>query len=83
MSSGIHVVHTTTKHVISRRRMGVKDCEMYKKKNARAKRARILFFIVNYANMWGFCYRCRRDCLISLIRRTRGNGDARTLRDAY
>ena len=27
-------------------------------KNARAKRAKTLFFIVKYANLWGFC--CRR-----------------------
>jgi len=35
-------------------------------KNARAKRAKILFFIVKYANLWGFCCRRRRDCLSSL-----------------
>ena len=34
-------------------------------KNARAKRAEILFFIVNYANLWG-CRR-RRACLRSLL----------------
>jgi len=37
-------------------------------KNARAKRAKILFFIVKYANLWGFCCRRRRGCLSSLIR---------------
>ena len=26
-----------------------------KMKNARAKRAKILFFIVKYANLWSFC----------------------------
>ena len=31
-------------------------------KNARAKRAKILFFIVKYANLWGFCCRRRRGC---------------------
>ena len=36
-------------------------------KNARAKRAKILFFIVNYANLWGFCCRRRRGCLSSLL----------------
>ena len=36
-------------------------------KNARAKRAKILFFIVKYANLWGFCCRRRRGCLSSLI----------------
>ena len=51
-----HVVHTTAKQVISRRR-----------KNARAKRAKIKFFIVKYANLWGFCCRRRRGCLSSLL----------------
>ena len=37
-----------------------------KMKNARAKRAKILFFIVEYANLWGFCCRRRRGCLSSL-----------------
>ena len=36
-------------------------------KNARAKRAKILFFIVKYANLWGFCSRRRRGCLSSLL----------------
>ena len=36
-------------------------------KNARAKRAKILFFIVKYANLWGFCCRRRRGCLSSLV----------------
>ena len=38
-----------------------------KLKNARAKRAKILFFIVKYANLCGFCCRRRRGCLSSLI----------------
>ena len=38
-------------------------------KNARAKRAKILFFIVKYANLWGFCYRRRRGCLSYLLER--------------
>ena len=37
-------------------------------KNARAKRAKMLFFIVKYANLWGFCCRRRRGCLSSLLR---------------
>ena len=41
-----------------------------KMKNARAKRAKILFFIVKYANLWGFCCRRRRCCLSSLITKT-------------
>ena len=36
-----------------------------KLKNARAKRAKILFFIVKYANLSGFCCRRRRGCLSS------------------
>ena len=37
-------------------------------KNARAKRAEILFSIVKYANLWGFsCRRRRRGCLSSLL----------------
>ena len=36
-------------------------------KNARAKRAKILFFIVKYANLWGFRCRRRRGCLSSLF----------------
>ena len=47
-------------HVIERTRTSSK-CQ--KMKNARAKRAKILFFIVKYANLWGFCCRRRHDCL--------------------
>ena len=36
-------------------------------KNARAKRAKILFLIVKYANLWGFCCRRCRGCLSSLV----------------
>jgi len=38
-----------------------------KMKYTRAKRAKTLFFIVKYANLWGFCCRRRRGCLSSLI----------------
>ena len=52
-------------HVVERRRTSSK-CQ--KMKNARAKRAKILLFIVKYANLWGFrCRRRRRGCLSSLI----------------
>ena len=51
-------------HVVERTRTSTK-CQ--KMKNARAKRAKILFFIVKYANLWGFCCRCRRGCLSSLM----------------
>ena len=51
-------------HVVERTRTSSK-CQ--KVKYARAKRAKILFFIVKYANLWGFCFRRRRDCLISSL----------------
>ena len=51
-------------HVAERTRTSTK-CQ--KLKNARAKRAKILFFIVKYANLWGFCCRRRRGCLSSLL----------------
>ena len=47
-------------HVVERTRTSTK-CQ--KMKNARAKRAKILFFVVKYANLWGFCCRRRRGCL--------------------
>ena len=51
-------------HVVERTRTS-KKCQ--KMKNARAKRAKIMFFIVKYANLWGFCCRRRRGCLSSLL----------------
>ena len=51
-------------HVVERTRTSSK-CQK-KMKNARAKRAKILFFIVKYANLWSFCCRRRRGCLSSL-----------------
>ena len=51
-------------HVVERTRTS-KKCQTLK--NARAKRAQILFFIVKYANLWGFCCRRRRGCLSSLF----------------
>ena len=36
-------------------------------KNARAERAKVLFFIVKYANLSRSCCRRRRGCLNSLI----------------
>ena len=50
-------------HVVGRTRTSSK-CQ--KVKNARAKRAKILFFNVKYANyLWGSCYLRRRGCLSS------------------
>ena len=51
-------------HVVERTRTSTKCQNM---KNARAKRAKILFFIVKYANLWGFCCRRRRGCLSYLL----------------
>ena len=50
-----HVLHTTAKQVISRRRKNENiRAKCQKKKTARAKRAKILFFIVKYENLLGF-----------------------------
>ena len=49
-------------HVVERTRTSSK-CQ--KMKYARAK---ILFSIVKYANLWGFCCRRRRGCLSSLLK---------------
>ena len=51
-------------HVVERTRTSSK-CQ--KMKNTLAKRAKIPFFIVKYANLWGFCCRRRRGCLSSLL----------------
>ena len=85
MSSYAHVVQTTAKQIISRRRKNenvfkmskVEKCtckackntvfHCQKIKNARAKRAKILFCVVKYANLWSFCYRRRHGCLSSLL----------------
>ena len=53
-------------HVVERTRTSSK-CQ--KMKYARAKRAKILFSIVKYANLWGFCCRRRRGCLSSLLQK--------------
>ena len=65
-----HVLTSSTQlqnrsfHVVERTRASSKYQKM---KSARAKRAKILFFIVKYANLWGFCCRRRRGCLSSLV----------------
>ena len=62
-------------HVVERTRTSSK-CQ--KMKCARAKRAKILFFIAKYANLWGqFCCRRRRGCLLENLSngRFRGDGD--------
>ena len=67
-------------HVVERTRTSSK-CQ--KMKNARAKRAKILFFVVKYANLWGFCWSRRRGCsssLMSLIARNINRTTALTAR---
>ena len=68
LSSYAHVVHTTAKQVISRRRENVNVlAKCQKMTNARARRAKILFFIVKYANLWrSRCCRSR-GCVSSLL----------------
>ena len=61
-------LQTRSFHVVERTRTSSK-CQ--KMKNARAKRAKILFSIVKYANLWGFCCRRRRGCLSSLLSQVR------------
>ena len=51
-------------HVVERTRTSAK-CQ--KMKDARAKRAKILFFIVKCKNLWRCCCRRRRGCLSSLF----------------
>jgi len=57
-------LQTRSFHAVERTRTSSK-CQ--KKKNGRAMRAKILFFIVKYANLWGFCCCRRRGCLSSLL----------------
>ena len=67
----LHMLKSSTQlqnwsfHVVERTRTSSK-CQ--KMKNARAKRAKILFFIVKYANLSDFCCHRRRGCLSSLIK---------------
>ena len=51
-------------HVVERTRTSAKCSKM---KYARAKRAKLLFFIVKYANLLRFCCCRRRGCLSSLL----------------
>ena len=66
----LHVLTSSTQlqnqtfHVVETKTTSSK-CQ--KMKNARAKRAKILFFIVKYAHLWVFCCRRRRGCLSSLL----------------
>jgi len=67
-----HVFYTTAKQVISRRGKNENACEMRQKlKNARAKRAKLLFFIVKYANLRRSCH-CRCCGCLNGSREERG-----------
>ena len=63
-----HMLTSTTQlqnrsfHVVERT-----SAKCPKMKNARAKRAKLLFFIVKYANLWRSCCRRRRGCLSFLF----------------
>ena len=52
--------------VVEKTRTSSKCQKMIIARTKRAKRAKILFFIVKCANLWGFCCRRRRGCLSSL-----------------
>jgi len=57
LSSYAHVIYTTEKQVISRRRKNENVFKMSKDEKctcSRAKRAKMLFFIVKYANLGFF-----------------------------
>ena len=54
MSSYGHVVHTTAKQVISRRRKNENVYEISEMKTARAKRAKLLFLTIKDANVTSF-----------------------------
>ena len=60
--------YTAAKQVLSRRRKNENvRAKCPKINNARAKRAKILFFIVKYANLWSFSCARRRGRLSSFI----------------
>ena len=72
LSSCAHVVHATAKQVISRRGRNENVCEMSKNEECTCKRAKLLFFIVKYANLRRSCCRRLRGCLSFLMKQ---NGD--------
>ena len=60
LTSSTQQLQNRSFHVAERTRMCAK-CQNVK--NARAKRAKLLFFIVKYANLRRFCCRLRHSCL--------------------
>ena len=74
LSICVHMLTSSTQqqnrsfHDVERTRTSSK-CQ--KVKYARAKRAKLLFFIVKYANLWGCCDRRRRGCSLIPIVGTR------------
>ena len=69
LSSYGHVIHTTANQVISRCRKNENICEMSKMKTAHAKRAKLLFFTIKYANLRRSCCCRSHGCVSSLILR--------------
>ena len=57
-------LHNRSFHVVERTRRSSK-CQ--KMRNAHAKHAKLQFFSVKYANLWGFCCCRHRGCLGSPI----------------
>ena len=75
MLSSATQLQNSSFHVVEGTRTSSK-CQ--KMKNARAKCAEILLFIVKYANLWGFCCRRRHVCLSSLLGLTPGQRNKRS-----
>ena len=65
LSSYAHVVHTTSKQVISSRRKNENVYKMSKNEKRTCKACKK--DVVKYANLWGFCRRRRGVCLSSLL----------------
>ena len=58
------IVRTIAERIISRRKFGMRGCTM---KKARAKRAKLLFFIVKYVNLRRSCRRCYQRSLFRVL----------------
>ena len=69
LSSYAHVVHTTAKQVISRRRKNENVCEMSKDEKCTCKACKDTVFHCQICTFVGFFFGCRRrrGCLSSLI----------------
>ena len=70
LSSYAHVVDTTAKLVISRRRKNENVCKISKDEICTCKACKNTVFhcqICKFVGFWGFCCRRRRGCLSSLL----------------